>query len=639
MSEENKVRIQDDLYTYINAEKLESIKIPDDRPTVGGFTDLDIGVEKIMMKEFKILGSDIKKADKELMRPAVEIYLSTLEAEKLKAEEGIKKLTPVLKNVLSIKKLDDFNKSMNYLYENGVRLPFEFGVSVNMKDTKKHILSLSSPSLILPDKDMYKDNPSGEQLLGVWGQMVKQLLSFLPKTMKIDIEDITSSALTFDKNLSNYVKSNVEWANYVECINIGPFEETADKIIGVEFKSFMKSIYGRTPKLIDVADPKYFKNFKKVFSEKTLHNYVSWAFVNYILSNVSYLGKKLRETGRIYTNTLYGVQKSPSSEKFAYRLASSIFSEPVGIYYGRKYFGEEAKKDVIRLVKGLISSYKKRLATNNWLSQETKDKAILKLNKMVLKMGYPDNVSDGFKAIKFSTKKGLFEAMNQIKTCKRNYEDSKLYEKVDRTLWAMPGHMVNACYDPSKNDITFPAAILQKPFYSLKQSPAENYGGIGAVIGHEISHAFDNNGASFDELGNLNNWWKKKDFEQFKKKTQEMIDEMDGLVVPNVSDVKVNGTLVVSESIADLGGMASALETMEADGNPDYKAFFINWAKIWAMKSRPDYAKMLLVSDVHAPNYWRANKQPQNFEQFYQTFDVKPEDRMYLAPEKRVHIW
>mgnify|MGYP002968690418 FL=1 len=200
----------------------------------------------------------------------------------------------------------------------------------------------------------------------------------------------------------------------------------------------------------------------------------------------------------------------------------------------------------------------------------------------------------------------------------------------------MPGHMVNACYNPFTNDITFPAAILQSPFYSIKQSRSENLGGIGTVIGHEISHAFDNNGAKCDENGNLNNWWTKEDFKKFNAKTKTMIKQFDGI---ELEWGKVNGAFVVSENIADNGGMAVTLEIMSKMKDADYKEYFYNWARIWCMKARPEFLQLLLSIDVHSPSILRANMQPRNFEEWYQTFDVKKTDKMYISPKKRIVIW
>ena len=207
---------------------------------------------------------------------------------------------------------------------------------------------------------------------------------------------------------------------------------------------------------------------------------------------------------------------------------------------------------------------------------------------------------------------------------------------VDKSKWVMPGHMVNACFNPTCNDITFPAAILQPPFYSIKQTRSENLGGIGAVIGHEISHAFDNNGAKTDEFGNLNNWWTKEDFKNFTKKTKLMIKQFDGIELPWGT---VNGSFIVSENIADNGGMAVTLDIMSRMEKANYEEYFTNWAKVWCVKAKPEYQQLLLNLDVHGPNILRTNMPPTNFPEWYETYKVKKTDKMYIAPTKRVIIW
>lgn len=200
----------------------------------------------------------------------------------------------------------------------------------------------------------------------------------------------------------------------------------------------------------------------------------------------------------------------------------------------------------------------------------------------------------------------------------------------------MPAHMVNAYYDPQQNQIVFPAAILQAPFYSLDQSSSANYGGIGAVIAHEISHAFDTNGASFDENGSLNDWWTEEDYEAFKERTQKVVDEFDGL---DSYGAKVNGKLTVSENVADLGGVAAALAAAKRDTDFSAKDFFESWATIWRQKARPEIMQLLAASDVHGPAKFRVNVTVSNFDDFYTTFEVQPSDKMYRAPEDRVMIW
>ena len=255
---------------------------------------------------------------------------------------------------------------------------------------------------------------------------------------------------------------------------------------------------------------------------------------------------------------------------------------------------------------------------------------------MGVKMGYPDKVDPIYDKFVFNESASLFNIVMELNKIRLLDSFSKLTKDVDPTTWAMPGHMVNACYNPFVNDITFPAAILQPPFYSINQTRSENLGGIGAVIGHEISHAFDSNGAKFDENGNLSNWWTKEDLKKFNKKINAMIKQFDGIELPWGT---VNGKFAVSENIADNGGVAVTLDIMSNMENASFEEYFINWAKIWCVKARPEFLQLLLSVDVHGPNILRANIPPRNFEKWYETFNVKKTDKMYIAPSKRVVIW
>jgi putative endopeptidase len=372
------------------------------------------------------------------------------------------------------------------------------------------------------------------------------------------------------------------------------------------------------------------------FSEENFPLYVHWAYVKALLKATAFLSEELAALGRTYFRALTGVAADPSLEKQAYKTVSGMYAEPIGVYYGRTYFGEEAKKDVVDLVKKIIETYKLRVAKNGFLADSTKEQAIRKLSAIEIKMGYPDEIKEIWSRLVFNENDSLFDAMRTLSSIRAKDMLDKLLKPVDRTEWLMPGHMVNACYNPSSNDITFPAAILQKPFYSLKQSVSENLGGIGAVIGHEISHAFDNNGANFDEHGNLKNWWTEEDFKAFKELTKGMIEQFDGI---EFHGGKVNGELTVSENIADNGGMGVTLEIMHTLDGADYQAYFINWARVWCMKAKEEYIQLLLANDVHSPAVLRANMSPRNFAEWYEAFGVTEGDGMYIAPDKRISIW
>ena len=323
-------------------------------------------------------------------------------------------------------------------------------------------------------------------------------------------------------------------------------------------------------------------------------------------------------------------------KKAAYYLASGAYSQALGLWYAGQKFSPEAKADVEHKVATMIDVYKKRLASADWLAKETRDKAIVKLNVITPHIGYPEKLPETYAKKIIDESLSLVENAQNLAKISIAHSWSKWNKPVDRSEWHMPAHMVNAYYDPQQNQIVFPAAILQAPFYSLEQSSSANYGGIGAVIAHEISHAFDTNGASFDENGSLNNWWTEADYKAFTERTDKIVEQFDGL---DSYGAKVNGKLTVSENVADLGGVACALEAAKQDDDFSARDFFINFATIWRMKARDEYMQMLASIDVHAPAKLRTNVTLPNFDDFHEEFDIKAGDPMWRAPENRVIIW
>ena len=631
----DKPRIQDDLYLAINGDWLETAVIPDDRPTTGGIADLDTGVEKILMADFEAFAKGEKSTDIPAMNHAIALYQKAIDV-KTRDELGIKPLLPTLEKILALKDVADFNVKANELDDLGVPLPIRCGVDVAMDDATKHAFVALGPDIILPDTPYYDpSHPAGAQLLGVYEAMCRKALALTPLSEE-DQDRFVKDALAFDALIAKNVKSQIEWAKYVENYNPRPLDEVAKTLAPFDFKGFLRGLYGeKLPEIIVVYDPKAIDGFATYFNEANFELYKHWAYVCTLIQMSSRLSLELRSIGSIYRRALTGVAKDPEINKDAYRVASSKFSEPIGVYYGRTYFGEEAKKDVVELVKKIIATYKRRIE-KGFLTEATKEKAILKRSTIEIKMGYPDFVHDVYERCIVRPEDTYFDALARIDLVRGKDQIDRLYKEVDRSEWGMPGHMVNACYNPQMNDITFPAAILQKPFYALSQKSEENLGGIGAVIGHEISHAFDNNGAEFDEKGRLAKWWAPQDYEAFKKLTQEMIEQFDGI---EIHGGKLSGELVVSENIADNGGMAVTLGIMKDIPGADYQAYFVNWARVWCRKAKPEYASLLLQNDVHSPVELRTNIPPRNFPEWYAAFDVKPSDGMYIAPEKRIIIW
>ncbi len=287
----------------------------------------------------------------------------------------------------------------------------------------------------------------------------------------------------------------------------------------------------------------------------------------------------------------------------------------------------------------MIGVYEERISHNDWLNEATKQRALKKLNNLSVHVGYPDELPphyDRFKVGSYDKGSNLILerlSMNRIV----NEENFMKFNKApNKNIWEMPASMVNAYYNPLNNQIVFPAAILQRPYYSLEQTPSENYGGIGAVMAHEISHAFDNNGAKFDENGSLFNWWTEKDLEAFNTKAQDMIKLFDGV---ETGYGQCNGQLTVSENIADSGGLRCALEASKKDNSHNYDEFFKNWARVWRQKSSKEYNQLLLTVDVHGPSILRANLQLSNLPEFQKFYQIEETDAMFLPKEKMVSIW
>lgn len=634
--EENKIRIQDDLYHHVNGDWLKTAVIPNDKPTTGGFSDLVENVEQIMIKDFNSMARNEKEIEDENVRKAIDLYNKILDTKK-RNKDGIKPALKYLKIYDKLKNINALNKNFKDLVLYNYPLPINIMIETDMMDARHNVLMISGPSTILPDTVYYKEEMAQQRdaLLAIWKQMATNVLAFTKKS-KEEQDLMIEDTLKFDALIASYVKSSEEWSDYTSMYNPFTMKKVNSLLRPIKFNKICESIFETAPEQVIVADPRFIKNFKVIFNEDNFNLFKNWSYVSFLLRNCSYLSEELRDLSGSYIRALSGVMESSKVEKFAYNLASNIFSEPVGLYYGKTYFGESAKKDVIDIANKIIETYKKRIKNNLVLTTETKEKAISKLDKMVIKMGYPDKSDPVYDRFTVNESDSLLETIMKIEYIISEDSFEKLYKEVDRKKWVMSGHTVNACYDPFRNDITFPAAILQPPFYSINQTRSENLGGIGIVIGHEISHAFDNNGAKIDENGNLHDWWTKEDLKRFKSYTNKMIKQFDKI---EVEGTPVNGKLVVSENIADNGGMAVTLDIMKNVSGACYEDYFKTLAKVYCMKAKPEYVKLLLSIDVHSPNILRVNMPPRNFDEWYETFKVKKTDKMYLAPSKRIIIW
>lgn len=631
----NNELIKDDLYEAVNGEWLKTAKIPDDKPATGGFNDLVDEIDKQLMDDFDAYAAGKEKSDDSRFNEMIKLYRLAKKFDWRK-KVGPQPLKRMLASVENLNSYEDYQSQWKNWILAGMPSPISFDIDADMKNATVYALFASSPSLILPDKSYYEAEKKAQhdQLLQLWSSMVEALMDKLGYS-KEEAKKIIDDAIKFDALLAPNVKSAEEAADYSKMYNPQTVAELASATDQLDIAAIIKQLVREEPEKIIVTEPEYFKSLNKILQDN-FELFKNWALIRVIRENASYLDDEMREINGRYGRALSGSKKPVSQRKFAFYLARDMFSQVAGDYYGKKYFGPQAKADVHHMVEQMIKVYKGRLTNNQWLSKDTRDKAILKLDKLGIQVGYPDKIPVLYDQFKVDEEESLIANLNQLTVTANKELFSRWNKPVDRMRWEMSAATVNAYYHPFKNIIVFPAAILQAPFYSLKQSSSQNYGGIGAVIAHEISHAFDNNGSLFDEFGNLNNWWTDEDSAHFKQLAQKMIDEFDGIPF---AGQKVNGKLTVSENIADAGGLSCALEAVKTEADFNAQEFFINWATIWRMKATEQYMQLLLSIDVHAPQKLRANIQAENLDDFYTAFEIKPGDEMYRAPEDRVHIW
>ncbi len=629
-------RLQDDFYHAINGEWEKTAVIPDDKPCTGGFSDLADEIEDLMLETTDqwLAGENIP--DNAILQNFIKFHRMAADFDKREAL-GIEPVKPWIEEYKKLSSFSEFASKIAEYEMSGKPNAFPFGVSPDFMNAQLNVLWAAAPSIILPDTTYYtEDNEKGKELLGIWREMEEELLEKYGFTAE-EIKDILDKVIAADAELAKYVLSNEEKSEYNKLYH--PYEWADFKALVPELPldTFFTEVIGQTPDKIIVPEERFWKEFAPTFYSaanwETIHARLKLgAAVDWTL----FLTEEIRVLAGEYSRTIAGVPEPRPKEKAALSLAEVPYSQALGLWYAGEKFSPEAKADVEHKVATMIEVYKDRLEKADWLAPETREKAIVKLNVITPHIGYPEKLPETYDKKIIDENLSLVDNAQKLVEISVAHSWSKWNQPVDRSEWHMPAHMVNAYYDPQQNQIVFPAAILQAPFYDIAQSSSANYGGIGAVIAHEISHAFDTNGASFDENGSLKNWWTEEDYAAFKERTDKIVDQFEGL---DSYGAKVNGKLTVSENVADLGGVACALEAAKRDKDFSVREFFVNFATIWRMKAREEYMQMLASVDVHAPAKWRTNVIVTNFDEFHKEFDVKEGDGMWRAPEDRVIIW
>jgi putative endopeptidase len=560
---------------------------------------------------------------------------------------GLKPIEPELNRIAAIKDHDTLEQEVARLQKRGITAPFRFRSGQDQKDSTQVIGQLSQGGLTLPDRDYYtKDDDDSKRIRD-------KFLAHVQKMFQLMGDDDAAAAgeartvMSLETKLAEASMTRIQQrdpdATYHK-MSVAELEKTAP---GFDWNSYFKNVGASNVASLNVGMPDFLKaaaDDLKTIPLADWKPYLRWHLLN---SSATQLPKKFVDEdfefrGRVLTGTTEILPRW----KRCVQATDMALGEAVGQEYVKRYFPPEAKQHAMQMVQNLISALQDDLKTLPWMSDETRQRALAKLNAFMRKIGYPDKWRD-YSALKVTRASYAENAMNG-RVFEFNRSVSKIGKPVDRTEWAMTPPTVNAYYNPSLNEIVFPAGILQPPFYDPNVDDAINYGGIGAVIGHEMTHGFDDSGAKFDAEGNRTNWWTDEDLKKFNERTKCVADQFDSYeVLPGVHE---KGKLVLGESIADLGGLAIAYAAFEKslagkprppliDGFTPEQRFFLGWAQVWAENERPEYERLQVNTNPHPVGRFRVIGPLSNMPAFAQAFQCKAGDAMVRPPEKRCQIW
>jgi putative endopeptidase len=632
----------DDFNEFVNGNWIKNNTIPDDKSTYGAFDMLldksDKDVKEIIENAAKSKNTDGSDAQK-----IGDFFASYMNREK-RDEIGLK---PLDKEFLKIDNINNHNSLAEYFgaaNSKGFNPPFSISVYNDFKDPNKYSILTWQGGLTLPDRDYYLSNDA---------QMVKIKTAYTEHVEKIlalcgfeNSKQDAQKILALETEIAKIHQRKEDNRDMNKLYNPYKVSDLKNIMPNFNWNGMMKNAGVENQTTLIVTQKEYLSKLDELIKKTSIDDWKlhqKWQVIN---ASSTYLTTELDKlqfefNGKI----LNGTEKQRDDWKRAVATVSSNVGEIIGKLYVEKHFSPEAKTRMNTMVNNLLLAYKESIKTLDWMSEDTKKEALKKLDKFIVKIGYPDKWKD-YSNLKI-VKDDLFGNIERSKEFSYNESIAKLGKPVDKTEWGMTPQTVNAYYNPTVNEIVFPAAILQPPFFDLNADDAVNYGGIGAVIGHEIGHGFDDQGSTFDGDGVLRNWWTEKDLSAFKQKTNALVEQYNSFeALPNLF---VNGEFTLGENIGDLGGLSIAIKAYKMslkgkeapvlDGYTGLQRVFLGWGQVWKSLVRDEYIRNQISTDPHSPEKFRVNGTIRNIPEFYEAFDVKPNHKLYLAPEKRVKIW
>ena len=631
-----------DFFQYVNEGWLESTKIPDDQSNYGSFTALDDATKETIRVLIEKAAEDLKNAT----GPAKQVgslYRSVLDTAARNAA-GIKPIEPWLAKIRGAKTKQELTKVMAELDRIGVGGFFGMGVAPDAKKSDQYAVYMGQGGTTLPDRDYYLlDDAKSSDIRTKFRAYVVDMLKVAGNGTP---EKSADAILDLETQFAKAQWPRVELRDPIKRYNKMERSEVKQMLSAIDFGTYATVVGAPEDGFIIVGQPSFMKAANSIIESASLENLQDFMVFSTLDTFAPSLTEAIEKRHFDFHETvLSGITEQRPMWRRAVDTCNRLLGMPIGQLYVEKNFPPEAKKRMQEMVGMLTVAFGERIEMLDWMSPGTKQQAKEKLAKFTTKIGYPDKWKDYSSVV--MSEKDFVGNLIQVSVFEHQYNWNKLGKPIDRTEWGMFPQTINAYYNPTMNEIVFPAAILQPPFFNLKADDAVNYGGIGAVIGHELSHGFDDSGCKFDGDGNLRNWWTTEDQTEFERRANQLVKQYDGY--KPFSDMGVNGKFTLGENIGDLGGLAVAyhayglsLKGKEApvmDNLTGDQRFFMGWSQIWRRKYRDTEMRKRLMTDPHSPSQYRVIGIVSNMDAFYKAFNIKPGDEMYIAPENRVRIW
>ena len=641
---------REDFFRYVNGKWLDSTEIPGDKTTWGSFNELREKTDADALALLERASANENLDPNSDQAKAVYLYQTIMDTV-TRNKQGIDPVKPYLEKIEAIQNKEDLQEYLTEMQMYGGGGFFSFGVRADAKSSNENAAYLYPGGLGLPDRDYYvADDSDSQEKRELYKQHITKMLQFLGDSEE-EAKESAETILAFETAMAEPRLDKVQRRDARLSYNPMSVEELQNKVSAIDWSTYFKEIGAEGVDTIIVTQPKYMETLQQTFAQNNVEEWKEYLRWNLFNDAAASLTTEIETANwEFYNKTLRGAQEQLPREERALSTINGTIGEALGKLYVEEHFPAEAKEKAEEMISNVVKAFENRINDLTWMSDSTKVKAIEKLSTTTIKVGYPDEWKDYSTLEIKNPEQGGSYFQNMLNAAKWNVEDniSELDEPVDKSEWFMAPQIVNAYYNPSYNEIVFPAAILQPPFYDYKADAAVNYGGIGAVIGHEISHGFDDSGSRFDAEGNLNNWWTEKDLEEFEKLGGALADQYSAVEV--LDSVYINGKFTLGENIGDLGGVNAAYDGLkihleenghpgEIDGFTPEQRFFMSWATVWRTKMRDEALRNLIKTDPHSPGMYRAVVPLQNIDAFYEAFDIEPGDPMYVEPENRVAIW